>query len=168
GREEDFAWTPAAPPPDYQIERRRPPQEIELALDQAGVTQLAGDWAKACAIVTMLVSHGRHERAIRADLATTYRGIVDGGGYCADYVRVFLAAASAAGLFCRQWAFSFDGFGGHGHTFAEVFDRQRGDWSFLDVHNNIYAVLAGTSVPLSALELREALLESPTAIEFRA
>jgi len=77
-----------------------------------------------------------------------------------------MAAASAAGLFCRQWAFSFDGFGGHGHTFVEVFDRQHNRWSFIDVHNNVYAVQTGSLVPLDALSLHEALLSTSPAIEF--
>ncbi len=40
----------------------------------------------------------------------------------------------------RQWGFSFDGFGGHGHTVVEVYDRQRGKWLLLDVFNNFHAV----------------------------
>ena len=107
----------------------------------------------------MLVQHcAARKAAIRADLATTCAGIVAGNGYCADYVRVYLAAARSAGLFCRQWAFSFDGFGGHGHTFVEVYDRERGRWSFIDVHNNVYAVLAGTDVPSTRLRCARALL----------
>ncbi len=115
----------------------------------------------------MLVRHSTREGAIQADLSTTYAGIVSGSGYCTDYVRVYIAAASSAGLFCRQWAFSFDGFGGHGHTFVEVYDRQRARWLFVDVHNNVYAVLTGTDEPIAALALRDALLGSPDSIEFR-
>jgi hypothetical protein len=167
GRSEDFAWKPSSRPGDYRIETLRPPAAIERAVENAGVLAFDDDWARACALVTMLVSHRRGEGAIRADLASTFRGILEGIGYCADYVRVYLAAASGVGLFCRQWAFSFDGFGGHGHTFVEVFDRQRDAWSFLDVHNNVYAVLAGSSSPLSALEVRRAIVENPGNVEFR-
>jgi hypothetical protein len=167
GRDEDFAWTPVSPPAGYRVETTNPPIEIERALNEAGVMRIDDPWARARAIVTMLVSHARGEGAIRADLATTFRGIVAGRGYCADYVRVYLAAASHAGLFCRQWAFSFDGFGGHGHTFVEVFDPARDAWAFLDVHNNVYATLGGSSTPLSALELRRAILASPAELEFR-
>ena len=166
GREENFAWTPATAPLDYRVEAAAPPAEIERALAKASVPAIGDDWTKARAIVTMLVSHSRHPGAIRADLSTTFRRIREGSGYCADYVRVFLAAASGAGLFSRQWAFSFDGFGGHGHTFVEVFDRQRDAWAFLDVHNNVYAVLADSKRPLSALELHHAILESPSKLRF--
>ena len=122
----------------------------------AKVSDAGGDWAQALALVTMLVRHWKRMGPIRADLSTTYTLIVSGVGYCSDYVRVYLAASNATGLFCRQWAFSFDGFGGHGHTCVEIYDRQRGKWVFVDVLNNVYAVAAGQQEPLSVLELRSA------------
>jgi hypothetical protein len=167
GRPEEFAWTPTTVPADFKVESRPAPGAIAAAVEAAEVAKADGDWQRALLLVGMLVRHARHEGGIRSDLATTYRGIVAGHGYCTDYVRVFMAAAAASGLFCRQWAFSFDGFGGHGHTFVEVFDRQRSAWAFLDVHNNVYAVRAGTNVPLDALALRAALLGAPSEIEFR-
>jgi hypothetical protein len=166
GRDHDFMWTPSSLPAGFRVETTRPPMEIERALVAAGVPAIHDEWSKALAIATMLVSHARREGGIRADLTTTFRGILEGRGYCADYVRVYLAAASHTRLFCRQWAFSFDGFGGHGHTFVELFDRQREAWAFLDIHNNVYATLHGSASPLSALELRRALIESPTELEF--
>lgn len=115
GRPEDFRWTPARPPSDFRVERADVPPDIRDAVAAAGIPAIAGDWPRALALVGMLVRHSRHEGGIRADLATTYREIVEGRGYCVDFVRVYLAAAHCAGLFCRQWAFSFDGFGGHRH-----------------------------------------------------
>jgi hypothetical protein len=167
GRAEDFSWTPTEVPDDFRSEQMLAPNAIRGAVESAGVAKLAGDWPRALVLVQMLVQHSQHEGGIRADLATTFQGIVAGYGYCADYVRVYLAAARSAGLFCRQWAFSFDGFGGHGHTIVEVYDRERSRWAFLDVHNNVYAVLAGTDAPIDALELRRALLGDPATIEFR-
>lgn len=167
GRAEDFSWTPAAVPDDFRAEQRLAPSAIHGAVEAAGVEKLPGDWQRALALVQMLVQYAEHEGGIRADLATTFEGIVAGYGYCADYVRVYLAAARSAGLFCRQWAFSFDGFGGHGHTVVEVYDRERSRWTFLDVHNNIYAVLPGSDTPVDALTLRRTLLSDPAAIEFR-
>lgn len=167
GRAEDFSWTPTEVPDDFRSEQMLAPNAIRGAVESAGVAKLAGDWPRALVLVQMLVQHSQHEGGIRADLATTFQGIVAGYGYCADYVRVYLAAARSAGLFCRQWAFSFDGFGGHGHTVVEVYDRERSRWAFLDVHNNVYAVLAGTDAPIDALELRRALLGDPATIEFR-
>jgi hypothetical protein len=166
GRPEDFDWTPSTVPADFRVERRRAPPVIEAAVASAGIQNAGGDWQQARALVTMLVRHWRADGAIQSDLTSTYNGIVAGCGYCADYVRVYLAAACSAGLTCRQWAFSFDGFGGYGHTFVEVYDRQRAKWIFLDVHNNVYAVRGGSEELLGALDLNRALLHS-SPIEFR-
>jgi hypothetical protein len=167
GQPVDFQWTPAAIPPDFRVERAATPPVITEALRAAGVPAIGGDWPKARALVEMLLRNWQRDHPIQSDLATTYLGIEKGLGYCSDYVRVFIGAANGLGIFCRQWAFSFDGFGGHGHTFVEIFDRERGAWVFLDVHNNVYAVLAGSEVPLSGLELRQALLTAPAPFEFR-
>jgi len=167
GRREDFNWTPSTAPQDFKTERRSPPSVIAAAVEASGVAKAESDWQRARGLVEMLVRHAEHEGGIRADLAATFTGIVAGYGYCADYVRVYMAAACGIGLFCRQWAFSFDGFGGHGHTFVEIYDRQRDAWAFIDVHNNVYAVLPGTEAPLDALALRNALLNAPASVEFR-
>lgn len=167
GHPDDFTWTPFTVPPDFRVERKRAPAEIEQAVRDAGLQDVGDDWERARALATLLVRHWKHDGAIRADLLGTYQGIVGGAGYCSDFVRVYMAAAASAGLFCRQWAFSFDGFGGHGHTFVEVYDRKRSKWNFLDVHNNVYAVSAGTEEPTDAMTLRESLLGGSTAIEFR-
>ena len=167
GLPEDFNWTPSSIPSGFRVEHGRAPSVIDQAVRDNGLQNADQDWVRALGLVTMLVRHGRNEGAIRADLVTTYNGIVAGKGYCSDYVRVYLAAAISADLFCRQWAFSFDGFGGHGHTFVEVYDRQRARWIFVDVHNNVYAVLSGTDEPIDALTLRQALVTSPASIEFR-
>ena len=160
GQPADFAWTPQSVPAGFRVEHRRAPEIIQSAVAESGALEDVGDWPRTIALVTMLMRPSRQEGAIQADLATTYQSIVSGSGNCSDYVRVFLAAASASGLFCRQWAFSFDGFGGHGHTFVEVYDRQRSRWIFLDVHNNVYATRPNSDVMLSAMELRSVLLES--------
>lgn len=166
GRREDFQWTPSTAPTDFRTEQRSAPPGIVEAVRMSGALAIEQDWPRALALVTMLVRHARGGGAVRAGLSRTWHEIVAGRGYCADYVRVYLAAASCAGLFCRQWAFSASGFGGHGHTFVEVFDRQRGRWAFLDVHNNVYATLAASDAPLDALELHDALQSRPDAIVF--
>ena len=164
---EAFAWTPDEVPDDFATDREQAPEEIRRAVDAAGIPRIQGDWPRALALESLVIAHAKQDSPIRADLVTTWNGIVAGGGYCADYVRVYLAAAATAGLFCRQWAFSFDGFGGHGHTVIEVYVRERQAWAFLDVHNNVYAVRPGTDLPLDVLTLRQALLESPFRVEFR-
>lgn len=167
GRDADFDWTPARLPPGFRAERGMPPTAIGDAVAADGIAGIAGDWPRALALTGFLVKHSKFEGGIRADLATTFAGIVAGRGYCADFVRVYLAASRSVDLFCRQWSFSFDGFGAHGHTFVEVFDRQRNAWSFIDVHNNVYAVVKGSQASLDALGLRSLLRREPHRIEFR-
>jgi len=166
GHVEDFTWTPAAVPPTFRIETSSAPAAIRDAVPSLG-RESGDDWQRALALVGMLVRHAQYDDAIQADLVTTYRGIVAGHGYCVDFVRVYMAAAQSAGIFCRQWAFSFDGFGGDGHTFVEVYIPQRAAWAFLDVHNNVFAVIAGSQIPADALSLRLALVNSPSSVEFR-
>ncbi|HZM44252.1 MAG TPA: hypothetical protein VFC14_05420 [Burkholderiales bacterium] len=71
---------------------------------------------------------------------------------------MFIGLALTATICCRQWAFSFDGFGGHGHTIVEIFDTASHKWRFIDVYNNIHACDARTGIPMTALEFRDALL----------
>jgi hypothetical protein len=153
----DFDWTPARVPADFRVATEPPAAWIVRVLDTIGVPEQPGAWEKALRIAGHLSERVQDKGRIRADLPTTYERIRAGYGYCADFARVFLAFAHAAGLFARQWAFSFDGFGGHGHVFVEVYDPQRRQWIFLDVYNNFHVVDPATQRPLSALELRALL-----------
>ncbi len=157
GRADDFDWTPARLPADFRVETAAPAPWLVAALERMGTAGRAGAWEKAVCIAGHLSEHAQDKGRIRADLQTTYERIREGHGYCADHARVFLAFAHGAGVFARQWAFSFDGFGGHGHVFVEVYDAQRRQWIFLDVYNNFHALDPVTLRPLSALELRAAL-----------
>jgi len=156
-RDGDFTWTPQNYPEDFCRERKPATDDFVAVVDALGV-QTLGDWEKALCLASHLVERAEDKGPIQDNLAASYRGIRAGYGYCADFVKVFLALAHAAGLHARQWAFSFDGFGGHGHTFVEVFDHGRGQWLFLDPHNNIHVVDAESGEALSALEFRESLL----------
>ena len=159
GTESDFEWTPKQVPAGFLWERREPlPQ---FAIDAKRVTGASdeGDWAKALSLAAMLVRNARRSEPVQADLSATYRAILEEGrGYCADYVDAYLALAHAAGLGARAWAFSFDGFGGHGHALVEVFDRSRQKWLFLDVFNNVHALDRESREPLSAMEFRDFVL----------
>jgi hypothetical protein len=64
----------------------------------------------------------------------------------------------------RAWAFSFDGFGGHGHVFPEIWNRQQAAWQLVDIFNNVYLTTGGSDRPLSALDLRKALLAGDTSL----
>ncbi len=156
GGERDFLWTPDTVPTDFRRERLPPSADYAKIVRSLGVEEMRLDWDKARTLAAHLVERAGDERGpIRSDLSTTYRRIRDGYGYCADFVKVYLGLAHAAGLFARQWAFSFDGFGGHGHTFVEVFDRQRRHWIFVDVFNNFHAIDGSSNEVLSALDFRD-------------
>jgi hypothetical protein len=157
-REEDFNWVPPRFPSGYAVEHRPPDIAFRDIVASLGVDAKPGDWGKALALAGHLTERARDQGPVRADPLTTYRAVREGCGYCADFVKVFMVLAHAAGLVARQWAFSFDGFGGHGHAVVEVFDRQRGRWLLLDVYNNFHFVDAASGEPLSAFEYRDALL----------
>lgn len=172
GTGDDFSWTPESMPSDFRRERRSAGPELAGAVRALGLDRLADDWRKALALAGHLTEHAAADEddagPVQSDLLTTYRSIREGHGYCADFVKVYLALAQAAGLAARQWAFSFDGFGGHGHTFVEVFDRRHAKWLFLDVFNNFHAVATSTGEPLGALELRSLLQDRPGDVRFDA
>jgi hypothetical protein len=153
GAQDDFSWTPDRVPANFRLERRPASDEFVAVVRGLGLDPGEDDWRKALALAAHLTEGTRDTGPILSDLHTTYRRIRAGDGYCADFVKVYLALAHAAGLVARQWGFSFDGFGGHGHTFVEVFDRRRNKWLFLDVHNNFH-VLDKDGEPVGALELR--------------
>ena len=142
----------SATPPGFRVERLPVPKVIADAVAAAGIRDVAGDWPRALALVGMLApqrarrgsdpGRSRHHlsrHCRRRRLLRRFRA------------RVHRRPARRAELFCRQWAFSFDGFGGHGHTVVEVYDRQRARWSFLDVHNNVFAVRTGEHEPRAAM-----------------
>ena len=154
----DFTWTPDRVPAGFRGETRAPSASFVDIARKLQLAALPSDWDRARAIGAHLTSNSTDGGAVQRDLDATYHAIVDNGrGYCVDFTTVFMGIAHAAGVPVRQWAFSFDGFGGDGHAFVEVYDRQRGKWLFLDVFNNFYATDRATGEPLSALEFRDAL-----------
>jgi len=155
----DFAWDPAHRPRDFRWESGAPsPAFAQRA------KAIVGDETRAfegsLRIAADLLRNARDRGPIESDLENTYRRITEEGyGYCADFTDVFLALAHAAKIPARQWAFSFDGFGGDGHAFVEVYDQARGGWKMVDVYNNFYPVTAD-GAPMSALEFRDVLLSN--------
>lgn len=156
----DFDWTPANVPPSYMLERGPvDPFFLDVA-NRLGLAALPDDWARALAISRHLLGSSPvlNGGALQADLHGTYQYIVTtGDGYCGDFVDVFMAIALAADMPVRSWAFSFDGFGGHGHIWPEIWNRQLGRWQLLDVFNNYY-FFDTAGAPLSAVEFRRAML----------
>ncbi len=157
--EQDLAWSPAARPADYRTEAVAASPYFSDVARSLRLELLDDDWARALAISRHLLGSAvpLNGGAIQRDLRTTHLRIVQqGDGYCGDFVRVFTAIAQAAGLSVRPWAFSFDGFGGHGHIWVEVWLRERQAWALVDVFQNYYYALAD-GLPVSALGLRSAL-----------
>lgn len=156
----DFDWTPASLPSGF-LQERGPIDPFFLdVVDRLGLAALPDDWERALAISRHLLgsSPTLSGGSINADLRGTYRRMVGNGeGYCGDFVQVFTAIALAAGMSVRIWSFSFDGFGGHGHTWPEIWNRQLGRWQLVDIFDNYYFVEAAGR-PLSALEFRRAML----------
>lgn len=153
----DFSWTPAHVPAGFEVEQRAPTPLFAQAVARLGIEGL-GDWDKARALAAHLTERAQDKGPIQSDLATTYRRIREGYGHCADFAKVYVALAHAAGLFVRQWAFTHNGFGGNGHVLTEVYDSLRGKWLMLDVYNNFHAIDAASNQVLSALEFRDSVL----------
>lgn len=156
----DFNWTPASVPPSYQQELGPiDPVFIEVA-NRLQLAKLPNDWERALTISRHLLGSNPVLKggAIQSNLRETYQRIVrNGDGYCSDFVRVFTAIALAAEIPVRSWAFSFDGFGGHGHIWPEIWNRQLGRWQLVGIFNN-YFFFETEGVPLSAIEFRQAML----------
>jgi len=152
-----YDWTPRSLPAGFSVDQAAPVPLFSSVVSAQGLSK-ADDWSTALAVAGHLLDGGkRHSDPIQDALVPTYREIMQKGrGYCGDYADVFTAMARAAGVFSRSWAFSFDGFGGHGHIFNEVWDTRQGRWIALDVFNNQYFVDANGQ-PLSAIGLRTAL-----------
>lgn len=153
-------WTPANPPAGFKVERA-PPTAMYAGAVQRHRLQVPGDdWASALAIGRHLLSGPRLAGPpIQSGLDESYRRIVsEGHGYCGDFADVFTGLANAAGVFSRPWAFSFDGFGGHGHILNEIWDRGLQRWIAIDVFHNVF-FQDPQGRALSALELKSALVE---------
>jgi hypothetical protein len=162
-------WAPPTFPPDFKREQAAPYPAFVNTVQQLGLPAQTNDWEVAIAISKHLLGSSPELSggAIQSDLTDTYRRIVKNGeGYCGDFVRVFTAIAEAAGLTTRSWAFSFDGFGGHGHIWLEIWNRQVQAWQLMDVFDNYYFVLENDK-PLSALEVHQALKRRPNVLHLK-
>lgn len=166
GRGTHLDWTPSDVPADFRLGDRSIPKVIERAVQDSVLSTIGGGSERALAITGWLMRNVTNGGGIRADLATTWRDIQRGLGYCADFVRLYMVIAAYLGLFCRRWAFSFDGYGGHGHTVVEVYDQDHERWMFIDVFNNVYAARGSSDRPLAAMELRAELLGNPGNVRF--
>ncbi len=166
GANTTFDWTPENVPADFMLERGTPDPQFVEAAAKLGLADMSSDWDRVLAISRHLLGSAPElvGSPIQSDLRDTYDRIThQGQGYCVDFTRVFMAFAVTAGIPVRSWAFSFDGFGGHGHVLPEIWNRQLKRWQLVDVFNNYY-FHGADGVAVSASELRRALREAPLSI----
>ncbi len=158
-------WSPTSAPADFRFERHEAPPSFRKVLNELNLDSHQDEWSRAMAIARHLQVRLDGKGPIMAGLEETYGRIVDQGeGYCGDFADVFSALARADGIVTRQWNFSFDGYGGHGHIFNEIWDGTTGKWRAIDVFNNYLFLDGDTGEPLSALEFRSSLRgERPAA-----
>jgi hypothetical protein len=162
----DFEWTPDRVPPDFRWETSESPGAIRDAVRVALKDQPAGasDFDKVLAIVRHLQAGHVDGRPISNATETAYRSIVERKmGWCSDFSQVLNGVALAAGIGVREWGMAFDGFGGEGHAFNEIYDRRRGKWIFVDAFSAIHVRDRASGAPLSVLEFRAALLSGKAA-----
>lgn len=161
-----FDFDPARWPADFLLDQRAPEAYFVAVTQPLELNNLPDDWSRALAISRHLLTGQSRLTggAIQAPLQETHRRIVQQGeGYCADFIRVFQAMAATAGMPMRAWAFSFDGYGGHGHIVVEIWNRQQQRWQMLDLFNNVY-YRGADGQPLSALEVRDGFLRDASAM----
>ncbi len=160
-----FDWTPANWPADFLLERGPADPVFLAAVQRLRLAEMRTDWERATAISAHLLGHPKLTGTpIQSNLTDTYRQILDNGtGYCGDFTRVFMAFALASGIPVRAWAFTSNGFGGEGHIWPEIWNRQLNRWQLVDIFNNFY-FRGDAGVAVSALEFRNAMLNAPKSI----
>jgi teichuronic acid biosynthesis glycosyltransferase TuaC len=149
-------WQPPAWPNDFRRDHRPTTAYFAEQAKLLGLAAIPGDWARSQAIGRQLLTSASALTGtpIRRGLEDTHRTIVrEGRGYCGDFVRAFEALGQAGGLVVRPWAFSFDGYGGHGHIWLEVWNREVARWQLIDVFNNQWFSAEPGGPALGALEL---------------
>ena len=129
---EELAWSPDNGPESFSIDRFKVPrrfQEIASEIIKSHQEGVLSNLEKSKLIIRHLVSKRRSRKAIQSgDTFYTYKEIMNGNGYCADYARVFTAISVAMDVPVRMWGFGFDGFGG-GHAFNEIYDYSLEKWA---------------------------------------
>lgn len=158
-----FDWVPEAVPPDFKVEAGPPSPLFVNVIDALDIDAQASNWERALVLAGHLLERRTEPvgGAIQSSLEETYRIIRStGSGYCGDYADVFAALALTAGIPVRLWAFSFDGFGGNGHVFNEIWDEQERRWKAIDPFHNYYFSGPDGEV-LSALDFRSLMLADP-------
>lgn len=165
GRTEQFRWSPPENPSFFSTEHSAPPRELNAAVMPLRTNN---HLETSINLVDHLRTKPKRPGPIQSNTIEAHNKIVNTGrGYCADYTQVFNGLAAIADIPVREWGVSFDGFGGDGHAFNEIWDPRLSKWIMIDPMNAFYAQDALTSTPLSVLEFREMLASNPSQIVIR-
>ncbi len=154
----ELNWSPSETPADFRVEKHQAPPAFIDVTKRPEIASQTDNWSKSLALARTLQARLGDGEAITAGLEETLERITKRGeGYCGDFADVFSALANAAEIPNRRWSFSFDGYGGRGHIFNEVWDQNSKEWRAIDVFNNYIFVDAESNQPLSALKFLAAL-----------
>lgn len=154
---DELQWAPPLYPETFKLETMNPPLLFEDAVTRMKRSSIdhSSDFEGALLIGQHLAVGPVIGGAIQSDTVSTFETIMrEGTGYCADFTQVFDGLAHAWDVPVREWGMSFDGFGGNGHAFNEIFDRERKQWIFIDAFYSFYVTDRDTERPLSVLEFR--------------
>lgn len=167
--EAEADWPGTAFPASFRQEQTPLPLALTGLMQPVMTEHAAKDLEFVLANAQRLnLHHKRKGGAIQANTAHTFNIIAEQQqGYCADYTQVINVLAYAIGVPVREWAIAFDGFGGHGHAFNEIWDDRRQQWIMLDVFNGFYPVRRDDQQPLSVLAFRQLLQQSPEQIQLQ-
>ncbi len=158
----DFTWSPQQAPKDFNSEKGNVPKEIQV-FAQAILGN--SEWKKTLNAVDALRGNAHLNGAIQANTVTALNEIlISGRGYCADFTQVMNAVSYQQKISIREWGMSFDGYGGWGHAFNEVYIDEWKKWVFIDVFNGFYVTTNESNIPLSTLEFREILATTPDKV----
>ncbi|MFT6915440.1 MAG: hypothetical protein ACJAWL_001747 [Motiliproteus sp.] len=159
----DFSWLPDQQPHSFLSNDAPVPEQMTRWLAQ--LPEQENDWLQILSIVEHLRARGPKDGALQTNTQDAFQRILSSGeGYCADYIQVINALAYAAEIPAREWGMSFDGFGGWGHAFSELYSNHLQKWVFVDVFNGFYATTTGSEIPLSVQEFRQQLTQAPQAL----
>lgn len=157
---QELDWTPQEVPTRFLWDTGAPSKEIKQAARRFAEKQLDGDSARhlAIRIAGSLADHAsRSGRPIQSNTTNAYRQITENGlGYCSDFTQVMNGLLLAANVPIREWGMSFDRFGGDGHAFSEIYDKELAKWIFIDSFYSFF-VTDNLGTPLSVAEFRAAL-----------
>ncbi len=169
GEPGDFDWLPGNAPESYKeetMDATMPFTEIHKQLAESFGKE-EKEFSKTIIIAEHLLQvEKRKSVGIVSDTYTAYQEITKrGSGYCADFTQVMNAMARTEKISVREWGMSFDGFGGWGHAFTEIYDTYLKKWIFVDVFNSFYVRDRMNKQPLSVLEFRDRLQNDQKDIE---